>query len=436
MLHASIQSHRSHLRAATPEAQKLFTLLRLSPDRSLLSVRPPLALLLLVDTSGSMRSTYGESKLDRAITAAHELLEDPLLAPDDLIGIVGFDAKAHEVWPLSPLLDRRDAHRALDRLQAFGGRTRLALGLQSALEQLTRLKNLSARRVVVLTDGQTEDEGLCRSLARHFASLSTPLVVAGVGTGYNEGLLRDLAEQSGGRAHHLDSVREFRMLLSGELRMSTREVLLDVTLSVQGVRGISLDSVARVYPSLSNVSPHESEQGAQWPLGNIASGDEALWLLEWNIEGLERPEVRARLAQIRIEAATSDGERHAAAEQNLVVSFSRDEALVLQTDPQVLGYVQQKSLDTLLRQAASAPDPKPLLQSALAVSRRLNNPNVTRIVAGALDEANKMGALSPQTRKSVLLKPRNQTVKIGATGAASDVGPVPSDEEIRRITGA
>jgi len=436
MLHASIQSHRSHLRAATPEAQKLFTLLRLSPDHSLLAVRPPLALLLLVDTSGSMRSTYGESKLDRAITAAHELLEDPLLSPDDLIGIAGFDAKAHEVWPLAPLLDRRDAHRALDRLQAFGGRTRLALGLQSALEQLARLKNLSARRVVVLTDGQTEDEQLCRAMARHFASLSTPLVVAGVGTGYNEGLLRDLAEESGGRAHHLDSVREFRMLLSGELRMSTREVLLDVSLWAQAVRGVSLDSVARVYPSLSNVSPHDSERGAQWPLGNIAGGDEALWLLEWSIQGLERPEVRARLAQIRIEAATSDGERHAAAEQNLVIEFSRDEALVLQTDPQVLGYVQQKSLDSLLRQATSAPDPRPLLQSALAVSKRLNNPSVTRIVAGALDEATKMGALSPQTRKSVLLKPRNQTVKIGATGAASDVGPVPSDEEIRRITGA
>lgn len=436
MLHASIQSHRSHLRAGTPEAQKLFTLLRLQPDRSLLSVRPPLALLLLVDTSGSMRSTYGESKLDRAIHAAHELLEDPLLAPDDLIGIAGFDAKAHEVWPLSPLLDRQDAHRALDRLQAFGGRTRLALGLQSALEQLARLRNMSARRVVVLTDGQTEDEELCRSLARHFASLSTPLVVAGVGVGYNEALLRDLAEESGGRAHHLDSVREFRMLLSGELRMSTREVLLDVSLSVQAVRGIMLDSVARVYPSLSNVSPHDSERGAEWPLGNIAGGDEALWLLEWTIEGLERPEVRARLAQINIEAATSDGERHRAGEQNVVVSFSHEEALVLQTDPQVLGYVQQKSLDTLLRQATSAPDPRPLLQSALAVSRRLNNPNVTRIVAGALDEANKMGSLSPQTRKSVLLKPRNQTVKIGATGAASDVGPVPSDEEIRRITGA
>jgi Ca-activated chloride channel family protein len=75
---------------------------------------------------------------------------------------------------------------------------------------LAQLKNLSARRVVVLTDGQTEDEGECRSLAEEFAALNTPLVVAGVGASYNESLLRDLAEHSGGRAHHLDSVRELR----------------------------------------------------------------------------------------------------------------------------------------------------------------------------------------------------------------------------------
>jgi Ca-activated chloride channel family protein len=432
MLHASIQSHRAHLRAGTSEPQKLFTLLRVSPDRSLLGARPPLALLLVVDTSGSMRSTSGESKLDRAIASAHELLEDSLLAPDDLIGVIGFDARAHNVWPLSPLLDRRDAHFALDKLHAFGGRTRLALGLQSAREQLAQLKNLSARRVVVLTDGQTEDEGECRGLAEEFAGLNTPLVVAGVGASYNESLLRDLAEYSGGRAHHLDSVRELRGLLSGELRLSTREVLLDALLEIQAVRGVNLDAVSRVYPSLSPVS----QSNGAWPLGNIAGGDEALWLLEWTVAGMERPPARARLAQVRVGASTSDGERHTAGDQGLVVSFSLDESLVVQTDPQVLGYVQQKSLDTLLRQAAVAPDPRPALSSALAVSKRLNNPNVTRIVAGALDEASRLGSLAPQTRKSILLRPRNQTVKIGATGVASDVGPVPSDEEIRRITGA
>jgi hypothetical protein len=55
-------------------------------------------------------------------------------------------------------------------------------------------------------------------------------------------------------------------------------VLLDATLSVQAVRGVHLDAVARVYPSLSNIPPHESgddvDGGLAWPLGNIASGDE------------------------------------------------------------------------------------------------------------------------------------------------------------------
>jgi Mg-chelatase subunit ChlD len=110
--------------------------------------------LLVVDTSGSMRRRTASPSSTAPSPPRTRCSKTPLLASDDLIGIIGFDARAHEVWPLSPLLDRQDAHRALERLHAFGGAP-ASRGLQSARDQLSRLQNLSARRVVVLTDGQT-----------------------------------------------------------------------------------------------------------------------------------------------------------------------------------------------------------------------------------------------------------------------------------------
>ena len=54
MLNALCRPHRTHLKAETPEPQKLFAILKLSPKAEVAGSRPRLAFALVIDTSGSM----------------------------------------------------------------------------------------------------------------------------------------------------------------------------------------------------------------------------------------------------------------------------------------------------------------------------------------------------------------------------------------------
>ena len=50
----------------------------------------------------------------------------------------------------------------------------MAKGLQCAKEQLAEQSSQVAKRVFLLTDGQTTDDARCRALAGQFAETNTP----------------------------------------------------------------------------------------------------------------------------------------------------------------------------------------------------------------------------------------------------------------------
>ena len=79
-----------------------------------------------------------------------------------------------------------------------------------------------AKRVLLLTDGQTFDEAECRPLATRLAESNTPLIAIGVGVEYNEELLRDLAELSQGRPYHLAQMGQLGDILNDEIGSSVR----------------------------------------------------------------------------------------------------------------------------------------------------------------------------------------------------------------------
>src|SRR5687767_2516570 len=151
MLNVTLKPHRTSLRAGTAEPQKVYAMLRLIPQQDVAAARPPLALALVIDTSGSMREfadqeraeqeaqsrgVHGSrqsadganyqavdlklpTKLDQAIEAAHRLIDDDRLQPGDQVTIVRFDDNATTVLPLTPLSSRDGAHQAIDSLHKF-----------------------------------------------------------------------------------------------------------------------------------------------------------------------------------------------------------------------------------------------------------------------------------------------------------------------------
>jgi Ca-activated chloride channel family protein len=124
--------------------------------------------------------------------------------------------------------------------------------------------------------------------------------------------------------------------------------------------------------------------------------------------------------------------------RDLFISFTVDETAVAEVDAEVLGYVQQKNLDRMVQDAVKvagtdAAKARQTLQAAVGMTQRIGNPAMTRILQNALDELNQNGTISVGTRKTVALGGRTKTVKTGATVATEGI---PSNEDIRKMTGA
>ena len=457
MLHATIKAHRAYLRADAG-VQKLFVMLKLLPAPEAAQARPRVHLAVVIDTSGSMREqapgttaeivpaepftvdgkTYnatfeGATKLDVAMEAARLLLASANLQPDDYVSIVQFDDGSEVVAEGQAGQDRERLLAGIDGLERYSGGTQMGKGLRVAVEALGRVDN-TARKVLLLTDGLAVDEGDCREAAGALAELQTPIVALGVGEEYNEDLFSELCNISQGRPYDFRDMTALPQIFEAELGAATRQVVSDVRLTVRTVRDVRLVSAMRAYPNLADLDP------AQEPLalGNVEAGDHTVFILEFDLPA--RPSLRTRLAQLGVTyQVPAQGYRGEIAPQELIVEFTADEALAAAVDPEVMGYVQQRNVDNLVRQATEQAKTNPeqaakTLQVARSMTQRLGNGGMTLALGRAVDELRSNGTIKVGTVKTIKLGARTQTMKAGGPDAPPDA--IPSDEEIRKLTGA
>jgi len=109
---------------------------------------PSIALMLLIDKSGSMSG----AKIELAKEAARQTAD--LLGPDDEIGAVAFDADAYWVAELQSARNKTGIEGRIATIQAGGG-TSMYPALQMAYDALLN-SHASIRHAIVLTDGQTQ----------------------------------------------------------------------------------------------------------------------------------------------------------------------------------------------------------------------------------------------------------------------------------------
>ena len=415
MLNIVIKPHRSYLRANAPEPQKLFVMLRLIPESKLAQTRSHIAVALVIDTSGSMREeTNNVVKLEHAIKAAHRLIDVPQLQPEDKICIIQFDDSSNVLLPLSPL-DRARAHQVVETLRNYDGGTQMGKGMQNALQQLGKEPPDVPKRLVLLTDGQTFDEPLCRELADKLAQANIPVVASGIGDKYNEGLLIEISNATKGKVFHLTDIQQLDQYFMQDLSQIVREVITDCKLRVQAVKGVKIDALHRVYPNVLDI-PVDSQP---FKLGNIPAGDYTIYILELTVSGLSRPPSKVRLAELTLWGSIP-GMKQKEVEfppTELFVSFVTDEALTAQVDPEVMDYLQNKNIDNLIQKATQlasqgkTQEARQTLQMAVGLTQRLNNPRLTQILNSAVNELDKTGRISSNVTKMLRAGGRTMTVK-------------------------
>ena len=180
----------------------------------------------MLDVSGSMYEEDGTgiSRLKRIQDAAIAAIQK--LKPEDTLAIVAFAHNAQVMLPSTDAVrqgqdrgrDRQDRHvrRRSGRHRPWTRASQLGI---DEVEKNAGTGKLS--QVVVLTDGETSGEQMCRQLAQQAAQKKIHLTVMGVGTEWNASLIKDLAKsgrgqvvlhrrQPGGRGANASSSRSSR----------------------------------------------------------------------------------------------------------------------------------------------------------------------------------------------------------------------------------
>lgn len=160
-----------------------------------------LDLAIVLDSSGSMQELglWGNDPGGKRRDAANRLVDR--LAPADRVAIVDFDDGARAWLPLTPLdssAARREARRAIDKVDDFGG-TNLTAGLDIALQQLFAAPETGRdRHVIFLTDGEGElDATVLIPAVDHGIRIHT----IGLGDAIDPTVLQHIADTTGGSYH-------------------------------------------------------------------------------------------------------------------------------------------------------------------------------------------------------------------------------------------
>lgn len=199
--------------------------------------RAPVNLGLVIDRSGSMRG----DRLEKAKLAALMVVDE--LGPEDVLSVVTFDTVVEVLVPATKVTDPESIRRAIMAI-SDRGQTALHAGVNTGLGQVTeRLIKTGVNRLILLSDGQANvgpsspaDLG---ALGVEAGKLGIPITTVGLGLGYNEDLMTQLALSSDGNHGFAETPDQLSTIFANELGDVTSVVANDVIIEIELAPGIT-----------------------------------------------------------------------------------------------------------------------------------------------------------------------------------------------------
>lgn len=259
----SLDSALSQKLVAADKAGEIRVRLRIDAAKLKHSKRPPINVVLVVDSSGSMEG----KAIEDARAAALALVDG--LAEGDHFAVVTFDSLTRVLVP-STTIDAASQGSIREHINTMAARgtTDLAGGLTAGLGEVQRgYLNNGVNRLVLLSDGVPNDESAMASLGQTAASMQVSITALGLGLEYNETLLASLARQTGGKFHFIEDSAKVAAVLGDEVLRLERIVAQNLTLTLLPGPGVSIEGV------LGHSGQPLANRGLQLGLGDLGEGN-------------------------------------------------------------------------------------------------------------------------------------------------------------------
>ncbi|MGB3329395.1 MAG: VWA domain-containing protein [Thermomicrobiales bacterium] len=211
--------------------------------------RPKVALMIVMDTSGSMNydpSSSGTSKINLAkqgvLTAASALTSG------DQIGVIAFNDEPSWALPMTTLTGSGDQQRiaaAIDPLNANGG-TEIYPALRLAYDSMRNV-NADVRHIILLSDGrsQTGTRESYERLVKDTGNDRITLSAVALGADADLDLLQTLAKEGGGRYHFANSPKDIPNITFQEAQsVGSQSVIRGAFTPIQQQPSTILDGIA------------------------------------------------------------------------------------------------------------------------------------------------------------------------------------------------
>jgi len=389
----------------TGGSQLAYVLLEAKPTEMMAQVRMPLNFALVLDHSGSMKG----AKLNNVKEAVKMVLDR--LEPTDYVSVVIFDDTSQVIIPSMPANDPIGMKAAIDRIRDAGG-TAMSLGMIQGLNELRRWNIPNAiNRMILLTDGVTYgDSDRCRQLARDAKAAGISIYPLGIGADWDESLLDDVGELSGGMpAEFIRNPADALNLFQQQLQSAVAVAVRNATLILRLPAGVTPKKAVKVLPIISDLGQSVlSDRQIVIPLGDLEKDNAQSVLIELMID--PRPAGLFRIAQTELSydvpIANLIGEN---LRDDIKVTFTNDANQAAQVNAYVMNFAEKANAHRLVTRVLDE-----YKKTGKATTRLA--PSVTRVLdeetRAALEQINQGQQISQDQVKSIGNKTRKLTQRL------------------------
>jgi Ca-activated chloride channel family protein len=285
----TIPSHKSLV--SLPNEQAYYVLLSIMPTSNLPTSRLPLNICLVLDRSTSMKDA---GRMQQVKEAVNKIIEK--LQPEDALSLIVFSDRAQVLLPSQRHIDKAQAKSVVSTIQPSGG-TEILQGLLAGLEEIQRYQtNNSVNHLILLTDGRTYgDKKGCVEQAQWAGANKIHLSAIGVGTDWDEDLLDEMADLSGGVSIFINTPDSIKNIFSQTMQNLETVVARELAIKIKAGLNVKLHEAHQTTPHICRLET----VGQEIKLGSLSAQQEKSILLEFRIGSL--PTGEHNLMRIMVE---------------------------------------------------------------------------------------------------------------------------------------